>query len=106
MQPRPRGPGPIPPCIPEVHFYIPEVLGPPCSLSSRARTQVEGHMPLLPAFLQSNAQANADYQQLGFEARLKLPKDHLYALGLDRGCSSRSSAPEACPNVWPPHTCP
>ena len=42
---------------------------------------------------------DVDYQQLGFEAKLKLPKDHLYALGLDRGCSSRSSAaetPDSC----------
>ena len=51
MQPRPRGPGPIPPCIPEVHFYIPEVLGPPCSLSSRgterraARRERHGRVP-------------------------------------------------------------
>ena len=60
-----------------------------------ACTQIQGHQPILPAFLQSNAQANADYQRLSFEASLSLAKSHLYALGLDCGCSSHSHAPGA-----------
>ena len=57
------------------------------TLRLRPCTQIEGHVPILPAFLRSNQQANLDYAQLAHFELISLPKSHLYSLGLDSGCS-------------------
>ena len=73
------------------------------TLRLRPCTQIEGHLPILNAFLRSNPQAESDYKKLDHFANKSLPKDHLYALGLESGCS--------CPKPKPfllrlPHTHP